>query len=303
MKTEKCLADLQLEVIYNDKCIKCGSCGAFCPNIFFEEGNVKYREQCSETVGVCYNFCPRGELNLPAIDKKLFGQAREDQALGVYQKAVNTSLKDKSLKDVATALLVAAMEENMLDSVVTADASVEKRLEPKICKNKDELLIHAGERKGLGPIVWGAGEAIRNGFEKIAVVGRPCHAQGLGKILKNEDFIVEQDKIKMVISYFCLAQGKGCNVCMDYTGEFADISIDPKSGDMLIRSDMGMSAVNKAVEKGYISISDIDPTSIREASAKKKVRNFRKVLSKNRERIDVGYLQLDIGAMKLLSKE
>ncbi|MFX0102456.1 MAG: 4Fe-4S dicluster domain-containing protein [Candidatus Hodarchaeota archaeon] len=300
MKIEKCLADLQLEVIYNDKCIKCGSCGAFCPNIYFEEGNVKYKEQCSETVGVCYNVCPRGSLNIAELDQKIFGQKRENQALGVYKKAVKAELKDNSLKDITTALLVTAWDNGIIDSAVLPDAGVEKRLEPVICKSKDDILKNAGERKGFGPMVWGAGEALNQGNKKVAVVGRPCHAQGLGKILKSSDFLVGQEKIHMVLSHFCLAQGKGCTICLDYVGEFADIAIDPKTGDMLIKSDRGEALVNSTVSAGKISISDIDASAIEEKALKKKTKNILKLIAKNGGNVEVNYAKLDADNMKSL---
>lgn len=298
MKIEKCLTDLQLEVIYNDKCIKCGTCGAFCPNIYFDEGEVKYKEQCSETVGICYNSCPRTILNIPDLDLKIFGQKRENQALGVFKKAVKAKLKDSSLKDVTSALLITALEKQMIDCAVLGDANVEKRVEPVICKSKDEILSNAGERKGLGPLVWKAGEAIKQGMEKIALVGRPCHGQGVAKVLKNEDFLVQQEKIALVISHFCLAQGKGCNVCLDYTGEFSDISLNPKTGEMLIRSDLGEQLVNTAVASGKITTKDIDTSSIEEMATKKKVKNFLKVVAKNNGKIEVDYAKIDINLLK-----
>lgn len=300
MKIEKCLMDLQLEVIYNDKCIKCGSCGAYCPNIYFEEGEVKYKEQCSETVGICYNACPRASLNIPEMDEKIFGQKRENQALGVYKKAVKAELKDSSLKDVTSALLVTAMESGTIDCAVLPNAGVEKRLEPVLCISKDDILKNAGERKGLGPMVWGVGEAMKKGNEKIAIVGRPCHAQGVGKILKNPDFLVGQDKIKLVLSHFCLAQGKGCTFCLDYVGEFADISLDPKTGDMLIKSDQGEALVNAAVSAGKISISDIDASAIEEKAIKKKAKNLLKLIAKNGGKVEVDYAKLDGDYMKSL---
>ncbi|MHA1792979.1 MAG: Coenzyme F420 hydrogenase/dehydrogenase, beta subunit C-terminal domain [Promethearchaeota archaeon] len=298
MKIEKCLADLQLEVIYNDKCIKCGSCGAFCPNIYFEEGTMKFKEQCTETVGVCYNMCPRAVLNLPELDMKIFGKNRENMALGVFKKAVNAKLEDQSLKDVVTALLITALENNMIDSVVTGDASVEKRIEPVICKTKDEILNNAGERRGLGPIVWKTGAAIHEGNKAIAVVGHPCHIQGIAKTIKNPDFLVGQENIKLVISYFCLAQAKECNMCMDYTGEFSDISVDSKTGDMIIRSELGENLINKAIEAKRISISDIETTGIEEKAMKKKIKNFMKIIGKANNEIKAGYLQLDPSYLK-----
>lgn len=300
MKIERCLTDLQLEVIYNDSCIKCGSCGAFCPNIYFDEGNVKYKEQCSETVGICYNACPRAHLDVAALDKKIFGKARENQALGVYSKALRATLKDQSLKDVATALLASALDAGLIDSAVVPDASVDKRLEPVICKEKAQLVANAGERKGLGPIVAGAGKAIHEGNEAVAVLGRPCHGQGIAKLLKSEDFLVQQEKIKLLVSQFCLAQGKGCTLCLDYSGEFSDISLDPKTGDILVRTPFGQKVIDNAISAGVISVNDIDVAEIAETAMKKKSKNVLKVLAKNKESIEIGFLKIDAPGMKAL---
>jgi coenzyme F420-reducing hydrogenase beta subunit len=303
MKTEKCLADLQLEVIYNDKCIMCGSCGAFCQNIYYEGAKLNYKEQCSETVGVCYNFCPRSELNIPELDMKIFGKKRDDQALGVYSKALKATLKNGSMKDITTALLVAALESGLIDSVVLGSAKVEKALEPVLCKSKDEILANAGDRKGLGPLVQGVGQAIKKKQEKIAIVGRPCHAQGLAKIRKNPDFLVNQDKIALVISHACLAQGKGCPVCIDYSGEFADISVEVKTGETLVRSDAGQKAVDAAVKKGYIEAGPGSIEAMQKAAATKRVKNFVKVLTKSNDVVTADYVKLDMSGLKFLSKE
>ncbi|HME54040.1 MAG TPA: Coenzyme F420 hydrogenase/dehydrogenase, beta subunit C-terminal domain [Candidatus Lokiarchaeia archaeon] len=303
MKTEKCLADLQLEVIYNDKCVQCGSCGAFCQNIFYEGGKLNFKEQCSETVGVCYNFCPRSELNLPDLDMKMFGKKRDDQALGVYLKAAKASLANADLGDVTAALLVSALEAGSIDSVVLGNANVEKALEPVICKSKDEIVANAGERKGLGPIVQGAGKAIKDGLDKIAVVGRPCHAQGLAKIKTSTDFKVNQDKIALVIAQFCLAQGKGCPVCLDYSGEFADISLDAKTGEMLIRTDFGQGIVDKAIEAGYIEIEDADVSGMQDKASNKKITNYKKILAKSNDVVTADYVKLDTDGLKKVLAE
>ena len=303
MKTEKCLADLQLEVIYNDKCIQCGSCGAFCPNITYEEGKLNFKEQCSETVGVCYNFCPRSELNLPDLDIKMYGKKRDDQALGVYLKAVKATLANADLGDVTTAMLVSALDAGSIDSVVLGNANVEKALEPVICKSKDEIMANSGERKGLGPLVQGVGKAIKQGLDRIAIVGRPCHAQGLAKIRTSTDFKVNQDKIALVIAQFCLAQGKGCPVCMDYSGEFADIALDAKTGEMLIRTESGQNVVDKAVEAGYIEIEDADVAGMQEKATNKKITNYKKVLAKSNDVVTADYVKLDVAGMKKVLEE
>ncbi|MHA1716523.1 MAG: Coenzyme F420 hydrogenase/dehydrogenase, beta subunit C-terminal domain, partial [Promethearchaeota archaeon] len=234
------------------------------------------------------------------LDQALFGTKRENQAIGVYKKVVNAKLLDSSLKDIPTALFIAALDGGDIDCVVLPDAKFEKRLEPIACSTKDDILSNAGERRGLGPMVWGTGQAIRNGYSNIAVLCRPCHAQALAKIRASSDFIVQQDKIKLVIAQFCLAQGKGCTTCIDYTGEYADISIDPKTGDMIIRTDIGEAIVNKAVDSGKIEISDIEISAIEDKATKKKKKNLLKILAKNDNIFEADYIKVDIDNLKFL---
>ena len=73
MKIEKSSQDLENEVIYADLCIHCGSCNAFCPHMDFNEdsGEAYVVDECSETIGLCYNACPRSFLPVSEIEEKL----------------------------------------------------------------------------------------------------------------------------------------------------------------------------------------------------------------------------------------
>ena len=80
MKTEKCLADLQLEVIYNDKCIMCGSCVRVCSEVkkldalgfvgrgFFATVKPVFDRPWSESTCdgclKCVPMCPTGAISL-----------------------------------------------------------------------------------------------------------------------------------------------------------------------------------------------------------------------------------------------
>ena len=89
MKIEKASPDLETEVIFAGICAHCGACGTFCPHIEYQkDGLPKILDACNETIGQCYNSCPRTTLNISEIEKETFGKIRDDEFLGCYEKTV-----------------------------------------------------------------------------------------------------------------------------------------------------------------------------------------------------------------------
>ena len=95
MKIEKSSQDLENEVIFGDLCIHCGSCNAFCPHMDFnpETGLPYVVDECAETVGLCYNSCPRSFLPISEIEQKMYGKIRIDLAVGVYNDIIQVKHK------------------------------------------------------------------------------------------------------------------------------------------------------------------------------------------------------------------
>ncbi len=77
MKIEKASPNLEAEVIFKGLCAHCGACN--CPHIQYQEnGEPKILDACNETVGMCYNNCPRTSFDVHTLEEKIFGKSRED---------------------------------------------------------------------------------------------------------------------------------------------------------------------------------------------------------------------------------
>ena len=88
-KVKKGWTELENEVIKTNKCVYCGACAAFCANIKFnremeipiEDGLCKDVNTCRDGYGLCYNLCPKTEIDrisLSLLDKWVFGKKQQD---------------------------------------------------------------------------------------------------------------------------------------------------------------------------------------------------------------------------------
>lgn len=204
--------DLETEVIHNNTCCYCGACVAFCPeHLEYVDGKVHVISRCEEYIGACYEFCPRTNIAPLELERKVFGENRADPVLGHYQDILLARAKDKKIQEkgqgggAVTALLTHALKK-MADAAVVAGRSKEVAWEPMplVATSPKDILGGAGSDYLQSPGLLGLGEALREGYENIAVVGLPCHVQALRKIQFSPNFDVgAHEKVKLSIGLFC----------------------------------------------------------------------------------------------------
>ncbi|VVB71378.1 Coenzyme F420 hydrogenase subunit beta [uncultured archaeon] len=201
--------ELEYKVIKSDVCCRCGTCEAFCPRIEHKENKpalVNYDPLC----GLCFTYCPRTFLDMGAMESRLFGRTRnEDEALGIYRKAVSAQAKARTgmAQDggAATALLVAALESGMIDCAIITDRDEEWRTVARVATTADEIRAAAGTKYTISNSVFAVKDALEKGYKKIGFVGTPCQIQGLRKVLLlDEPYQFGQDKIALLVGLFCM---------------------------------------------------------------------------------------------------
>jgi coenzyme F420 hydrogenase subunit beta len=201
--------ELDYKVIQQDICCLCGNCIALCPKIAKKENRpalVEYDPLC----GVCYAFCPRTFLNVPEMEKKLFGrQGRPDETLGIYEKAAAaraTPMKGAAQDGgVVTALLIQALESGMIDCAVVTGRNSRWQSGPRLATTPEQVIAAAGTKYTITPSVIGIKMAIDEGYSKIGFTGTPCQIQALRKLqLLDEPYELGQEKIALLIGLFCM---------------------------------------------------------------------------------------------------
>ena len=160
----------------------------------------------------CYDFCPRTFFAPFEVDRAVFGDVRTDGLLGYYQgeilsaRATDTEITDKAQDGgVISALLLFLLEQGEIDAAVVTMTSREKAWQPEPCvaTTKEEILAAAGSKYTQCPAVLGVGDAFEQGYKNIALVGLPCHIEGMRKVQLSKGFNVGAERVKFLIGLFC----------------------------------------------------------------------------------------------------
>jgi len=309
MKIERSSQELEREVIYSGLCIHCGSCNAFCPHMDFnqETGEAYVVDECSETVGLCYNACPRTFLPISEIEQELFGQTRVDIAVGVYKDIIQVKSGNKD--EILYNLALAAFESGVIKHMVLSEPKSKKPpvAFPVVVDNAKDAkkYIPKSTMDNAGPLITGIGKAYLDKKRDIGIIANPCHIQGLAKILVS-DFNTGAERTSLRIAYACSSGGmSGCKYCTDFSGEFSDISYSPwgapkGSGEalLIIRTNVGQEVVDYAIKNKLIEVTNTKPdlSEMKRFLNKKRKKNFLNLIG--RELITAKYLKLNIDELK-----
>jgi len=200
--------DLQKNILSKGLCAACGACTNLCPYIDMVRGRAVLIEPCGLSEGKCYDFCPRSYIDVPSLDKSIFGSYRKDLAIGSNISITKARAKDGEIRSVAqyggavSALMVYALETGEIDAAVLAKSQDKISAEPTIAKDEKEVLECAGSKYIVCPTVEEVLEAIKQGIGKIGVVGTPCQVTAVRK-MQTSNFETGADRVSLIIGLFC----------------------------------------------------------------------------------------------------
>jgi len=183
---------LAKSVVAVGQCLGCSACVVVCPFNCLEYKNEKPSliKEC-KVCGICAQVCPQYEWSWPKVENSVFGRERKvEQVFGVYRRlVVARATDDKTLEacqdgGVVTALLLSALENELIDSAVVSGISQEKPLYPvpKLALTPEEIWECAGTRYCYSPNVLALTEAIKQKKTSIAFVGTPCQIRAIRRM-------------------------------------------------------------------------------------------------------------------------
>ena len=206
------------QVVKDGLCTGCGTCISLCPNeaikltinekkgIYVPELNEKKCNNC----GICYEVCPGHEVDFKQFNLEIFGKYPENTLIGNYINCYVGHSTDHEIRynsasgGLVTALLIFALEERIIDGALVTRMKKDKPLEPEpfIARTREEIIEASKSKYCPVPANVALKEILKSKEgEKFAIVGLPCHINGIRKAEQINKSLKE--KISFHIGIFC----------------------------------------------------------------------------------------------------
>ena len=199
-------AGLRKEVLNPGLCTVCGACVGYCPYIKTFGEQVAIIHDCKVCDGVCYRLCPRSFTDYEMLRHSVFEDADFDPVLGTHTSLYFARAKEAEIRSrgqyggVVTALALFAMQQGLIDCALVA-GGVPSGAQPFLCSSSEHILESAGSKYTAVPPLSLFQEAVRNDFQRIGVVGRPCQVTACRKMQQEKE--INGQRLALVIGLFC----------------------------------------------------------------------------------------------------
>jgi coenzyme F420 hydrogenase subunit beta len=207
----KSYRNLKEEVWDQGLCSGCGACIAVCPAdaLHFparDPGTAPVSSgYCKEETdgvpcGACVAVCPRAGDRVP---KRMLGEYRE-----IWPARAGFEVPRRQSGGAVTALLTHALEEGLIDAVVTIAEDRFTLLPRSVVITSREALVHeAGSRyQWWVPLLASLKEAVvERKHRRVAVVGVPCAIQALRLMKESDNQLVKPfgRSLRLLLGLFC----------------------------------------------------------------------------------------------------
>ncbi|MFH1601784.1 MAG: Coenzyme F420 hydrogenase/dehydrogenase, beta subunit C-terminal domain [Candidatus Shapirobacteria bacterium] len=211
------------KIVKNKLCANCGTCISACPisaiSYKQEKNNFEIRvnkRKCSKC-GLCLQVCPGLGVDFKNLNQENFSkksQVKYDPNLGYFRNCYLGYSRNKKLRSqcasggVATSILLYLLKNKIVDGALVTGIDSRKPLIPKpfIAYRQKEVIGARGSK--YAPVVLNQylKKIINSQKEKFAVVGLPCHIEGIRKLQKTNPIL--RKKIKFCLGLMC---GQGLN--------------------------------------------------------------------------------------------
>jgi coenzyme F420 hydrogenase subunit beta len=205
-------------VVTKDLCHGCGTCAGICPKgavrMVVEEFRGIYvptidMKECNSCT-LCYQSCPGHFVDFEDLDRSFLysPHLQKDILLSSYHACYTGYANDYQIRyssasgGLVTAMLVHLLEQGVIDGALVTKMDEDNPLRPQpfIARSREEI-IDASKSKYCPVALNSELKEILREKGRFAVVGLPCHVQGIRKAQKIDEGLKE--RIVIVLGIFC----------------------------------------------------------------------------------------------------
>jgi coenzyme F420 hydrogenase subunit beta len=202
------------QVVKRGLCCGCGTCAAVCPanaiviSVSEQLFVPKIQEDKCNSCQLCVQCCPGHAVDFEILGSKIFGKQPRNKLFGSYLGCYIGHSTDMNVRynsssgGIATQLLIAALENDVIDGALVTRMRKDNPWEPEgfIARTREDVI--SASKSKYCPVAVNTGlKHILKEDGRFAVVGLPCHIHG---IRKSEEVFKQLDKkIVLHIGLLC----------------------------------------------------------------------------------------------------
>ncbi len=204
------LKALEERVFDRGLCVSCGACVSLCPYLRSWQGRTVKLDECDLGEGRCFDYCPRGKVDLEDLHRKFFGGSYEEIEIGTIRSVLMARASDSVWAGrvqnggVVSALTDLAIKEGFIDAAVLTGREVNLLPRGQIVRGREDIMACAGSIYTSGPTLEALNRGPWTGDERIGIVGLPCMVLALAKMRTSSlEKRTPIDRVDLVIGLFC----------------------------------------------------------------------------------------------------
>ncbi len=206
--------ELAKEVFKADLCIGCGACINLCPYYKTWRGKTARLFACDLVQGRCHAYCPKAEVDLDELSRKIWRTAYDGSPLGNHRQVMAARAGAKmppgafQAGGTVSALISVALKYRFIEAAALTDR---RGLTPvaRLVPDWRQVVNYAGTKLMAAPTLAAVNEAVRQGRSGLGVVGTACQMTAVAQMRTNP---LEEDGFSDCIA---LAVGLFCNWALD----------------------------------------------------------------------------------------
>jgi coenzyme F420 hydrogenase subunit beta len=209
-KVNRGLKALEEKVFDRGLCAACGACLSLCPYLRSWKGRAVKLDNCDLEEGRCFAYCPRTEVDLDEVYKKIFGKSCEEIDIGPFRKIMMGRAKDPLFAKkaqtggVVSSLIDFALQEGIIQASILTPRDGDLLPQGKIITSRKGVLHCAGSSYVSGPTLEALNRGPWKGKERIGIVGLPCQVLALARMKASTlEKKTPIDRVDLVIGLFC----------------------------------------------------------------------------------------------------